>query len=103
MSLEEIINEDRRLVILQLLEQAQDFVLNEAVLERALAHVGVLPAGRDIVRGHLAWLEQNSLLTLDRLPLDGGRQLWVAHGTKLGTEVAKGRPFPGVARPSAPG
>ena len=101
MSLREIMDADRRLVVLRLLEEAQGYALNEAVLEKSLAHVGVLATGRDIVRGHLAWLDQQGLVTIERLALDGAaKDLWVAHATKLGTEVAKGRPWPGVARPS---
>lgn len=102
MSLNQIIDEDRRLVILRLLEQAEQYSLNEALIEKSLARVGVLAQGRDIVRGHLNWLEQNGLVRVEQLPLDGGKQLWVAHATKLGTEVAKGRTWPGVARPSPP-
>ncbi len=104
MSLREIMDADRRLVILCLLEEAQGYSLNEAVLEKSLAHVGVLHVGRDIVRAYLGWLEQHGLVRVEKLSLDGpGKELWVAHATKLGTEVAKGRPWPGIARPSAPG
>jgi hypothetical protein len=99
-SLREIIDEDRRLVILRLLEEADGYSLNEELIEKSLARIGVLAQGRDIVRGHLAWLDQQRLVTLDRLPMGGGaRELWVAKATKLGTEVAGGRPWPGVARP----
>lgn len=100
MSLRDIFDADRRLVILRLLEEAQGYSLNEAVLEKSLAAVGVLAMGRDVVRGQLAWLEQQGLVTIEKLSLDRGGDLWVARATKLGTEVAGGRPWPGVARPS---
>lgn len=103
MSLRGIIDEDRRLVILRTLNEADHYRLNESLLERVLATVGVMPAGRDVLRGHLSWLEQNGLVTVEKITVEHGEQLWIATATRAGTEVARGRPYPGVARPSAPG
>jgi len=56
-------------------------------------------AGRDDVRALLAWLERQQLIVVERL--SGGTaqpgEMWVATATRAGTEVAKGRSFPGVA------
>ena len=98
-----LLAEDRRLVILRSLLEADHYKLNESLIERLLNRIGVLAYGRDQVRGLLEWLEQNELITVERLPMDSGRELWVATATKLGTEVAQGRRYPGVSRPSAPG
>jgi hypothetical protein len=103
MSLHQLLAEDRRLVILRSLLEADQYKLNESLIERLLNRVGVLAYGRDQVRGLLAWLEQNGLVSIERLAMESGKELWVATATKLGTEVAQGRLYPGVSRPSAPG
>jgi DNA-binding transcriptional ArsR family regulator len=102
MSLQQLLDEDRRLVILRCLEEASDYSLNENLVERMLVRLRLGVVGRDIVRAHLAWLEQHGLVTVDKLPAGAGRDLWVGTLTKTGQEVAQGRPWPGVARP-APG
>jgi hypothetical protein len=100
MSLQELMNEDRRLVILRCLSEAHDYALNETLIERLLARLRLGAVGRDLVRGHLAWLEMQGLVSLDKLEFHATKDLWVAQLTKQGQEVAQGLPWPGVARPS---
>lgn len=92
----DILAEDRRLVILLTLEQDHDYSVNDFVLKRALAQLGH-DVSRDMLRGDLAWLEDQRLIRLRKMD-DGG--IWVAIATEDGVDVAKGRPHPGVARPS---
>lgn len=100
MSLQQLLDEDRRLVILRCLSEAHDYSLNESLIERMLVRLRVGVPGRDIVRAHLAWLEQHGLVSVERMEMGGARELWVGKLTKAGQEVAQGRPWPGVARPS---
>jgi DNA-binding transcriptional ArsR family regulator len=100
MSLQQLLDEDRRLVILRCLAEAHDYSLNESLLERMLQRLRLGIVGRDIVRAHLAWLEQHGLVALDKMEVGTGRELWIGKLTKTGAEVAQGRPWPGIARPS---
>ena len=100
MSLQQLLDEDRRLVVLQCLSEANDYALNESLIERMLNTFRVGIVGRDIVRGHLTWLAQNGLVTIEHLDKAPAAVLWVGKLTKLGLEVAQGRPWPGVARPN---
>jgi DNA-binding transcriptional ArsR family regulator len=99
-SLQKLMDEDRRLVILRILSEAHDYSLNESLIERALAHFRLGVVGRDLLRAHLAWLQEHGLVKLERLDLNSEKELWVAKLTKTGQEVAQGRPWPGIARPS---
>jgi DNA-binding transcriptional ArsR family regulator len=101
MSLQQLLDEDRRLVILKCLSEAHDYALNEGLVERMLARLRLGVVGHDVLRAHLAWLEQHGLVTVEKLQ-DAGRELWIGKLTKAGLEVAQGRPWPGIARP-APG
>ena len=98
--LQKLLDEDRRLVVLRLLAEAHDYALNESILEKGLQRLRLGVVGRDIVRAHLAWLEQHGLVSVERMEMGGARELWVGKLTKTGQEVAQGRPWPGVARPS---
>lgn len=100
MSLQQLIDEDRRLVILRSLAEAHDYSLNESLIEKMLARLRLGIVGRDVLRGQITWLEQQGLVRIERLDLNSERELWVAQLTKLGGEVAGGRPWPGIARPS---
>jgi hypothetical protein len=63
--------------------------------------VGVGFTGRDQVRSTLTWLEQNGMLALEKLASGASAgELWVATLSKLGGEVARGRSWPGITRPS---
>lgn len=99
-SLQELLDEDRRLVVLRCLSEAHDYSLNESLVEKMLQRLRLGIVGRDIVRALLSWLEQHGLVKVERLEMDGGKALWVAKLTKTGLEVAQGRQWPGVARPS---
>jgi DNA-binding transcriptional ArsR family regulator len=101
-SLQQLLDEDRRLVILRCLSEAHDYALNESLIEKMLARLRLGVVGRDVVRAHLAWLETHGLVTVDKLEMGGGGTitLWVGKLTRTGLEVAQGRPWPGVARPS---
>jgi hypothetical protein len=100
MSLQRLLDEDRRLVILRILSEAHDYSLNESLIERMLAHLRLGVVGRDVLRAHLVWLETHALVALEKLDLNSTKELWVAKLTKTGQEVAQGRPWPGIARPS---
>lgn len=85
-----------RLAILRLLSEAPGYSLNASITADALGSMG-LSASRDQVRGEIAWLSEQGLVTGDELP--GG--LVVATLTERGADVASGRAsVPGVQRPS---
>ena len=91
-----LLAEDRRLTILRALEQDADYSVNDFVLKRALEQLGH-NVSRDMLRADLTWLDDQRLLRLRRLNDDA---IWVAIATEDGVDVARGRPHPGVARPS---
>ncbi len=91
-----ILAEDRRLTILKTLAEDHDYSVNDFVLKRALASLGH-DVSRDLLRSDLAWLEDQRLITLAR---PDGDKIWVAKATEDGIDVSRGRPHPGVARPS---
>jgi len=87
-----------RLSILRLLSDLPAYTANDSVLCQAVSAVG-LPSTRDQVRGHLAWMAEQRLVTL----ADSGH-LCVATLTERGGDVAAGRSIiPGVQRPSPRG
>lgn len=89
-----IVAENRRLEILRALEQDADYSLNDALILQVLAMVGLAASG-DLIRTDLAWLEEQGLVTLERLP-----GLLVVKATQRGVDAAKGLArVPGVARP----
>lgn len=93
------LTEDRRLVILRLLETAPGYRLNESVIETALEGVGHT-VSRDTVRGDLAWLGEQGLITVETV----AERIMVATITKRGEDVAFGHAtHPGVKRPSPKG
>jgi hypothetical protein len=96
-SFADLLAEDRRLVILRCLDGADYHVLNEHVLQTALAHLGH-QVGRDVLRADLSWLEAH-LLVKAEVVADGA--LWLAHLRNAGEEVARGRTHPGIKRPAA--
>lgn len=94
----ELLTEERRLVILRVLDSAGPS--NDSVLTTGVAHVGV-PSSRDQVRTAMRWLEEQGLLTIEAL--DDGRVLKAAI-TERGLDVAAGRArVPGVKRPTPRG
>ena len=90
--------EDRRLVLLKLLEEAPGYTGNEYLLHTTLAQFGHA-VSRDLVRTDLAWLAEQGLVSVDL----GIPSLQVVTLTERGLDAANGRAaVPGVKRP-APG
>lgn len=90
----------RRRDILRLLDQAPGYAANEQMLRNLLHGVFGYTTARDVVRGDLAWLQQQALLRVEALrPGDG--ELWLAHVLEAGRDVVAGRSWPGIARPEA--
>lgn len=94
MSYAELLNANRRLVILRILADSTDFSCNEHLLvslmqelRLTISHVGL--------RTELAWLEEQRLVTSQEV---GGVN--IATLTERGGDVAAGRErVPGVKRP----
>lgn len=95
MSLAQVMAEDRRLVILRVLSEAR-FAANESVLRKSLGAFGH-QVGSDVVRADLAFLQEHQLVRVEVLHVSSG-DLWLAHLTEAGNDVAEGRAHPGVAR-----
>lgn len=97
MSYAEIIEADRRLVILKVLEDGATYACNEHLLRSLVGSFGhVVPADR--LRTDLAWLAEQGLIDVREI---GGVQ--IATLTQRGLDVAQGRAHvPGIKRP-APG
>lgn len=94
MSFEQHLREDRRLVILQLLSQANGYDLSATILKTALQSFGHRPS-TDQLNGELAWLEEQGLVTTTQ----AGSTV-VAKLTARGEDAAKGSAsVPGVKRP----
>lgn len=90
----EMLAEDRRLVILRLLESSGGYRANEYLLQTALPSFGH-DVSQDRLRADLAWLAEQSLVQLDD---QSGVQ--VATATQRGVDVALGHArVPGVKRP----
>jgi len=86
--------EDRRLVILRLLERSAGYEANETVIAMALHDHGDA-CSFDQVRIDFAWLKDAGLLTIEETA-----GLQIAHLTNRGAETAMGIvTTPGVSRP----
>lgn len=95
MSLSQIQAEDRRKIILSILEKS-DYHAGELVLKQVVESFGHRPS-REQLRGDLIFLETNTLIRIERIPGESG-EFWVAHLLADGRDVARGRSYPGVAR-----
>lgn len=85
--------EDRRLVILRLLEESNDYQANQFILHQALAPMGHA-VSHDTLEGDLEWLREQRLITLDQ-----PGEVKIARLTNRGADVARGRAnYPGVKR-----
>lgn len=94
MSYRDRIDEDRRLVILRLLEQSQGYECNSSVLQMALTEYGH-SVSRDLLHTDLSWLVEQGLTTVREIAT-----LKVAMLTARGADVATGRTHvPGVKKP----
>lgn len=88
--------EDRRLVLLRLLADLPGYKANSTVLTIGMDGFGHT-VSRDFVRGQLAWLDEQGLISLDDLG-----PVLLATLTERGLDVARGTAVvPGVARPGA--
>ena len=93
MSYAQIVTEDIRRKVLELLEQDPDFAQNEGIIQRALALIGH-DISSDSLRTNLSWLAEQGLLVIEDV---SGVQ--VAKLTRRGEDVALNRIVsPGVAR-----
>lgn len=97
-SLAESFAKDRRLVILRLLSEQDNYSLSAPLITSAATQLRhcVYP---DIVEADIVLLDQHGLVKREELEV-GGKKLTIATLTKLGRDVAGGRPHPMVARPS---
>jgi DNA-binding transcriptional ArsR family regulator len=85
---------DVRLCILRILEEDSGYDLNEHVLSISVATFGH-SLSRDYLRGELAWLAEQGLVTVTDVS-----GVHVARLTARGADAALGRArIPGVARP----
>lgn len=90
--------EDRRLVLLRLLDEEPGYRANSSNLHAGLYALGVA-ASRDDVATDLAWLRDQSLIHLESVPEVPG--LTVASIAARGQDVVRGQAqVPGVSRPS---
>lgn len=89
------LREERRLVILRLLQETSGYAANSSILASGLAHIGV-PTSRDQVHTELDWLVEQGLITQEDL----GIGVRVATLTARGGDVALGLAIvSGVKRP----
>lgn len=88
-----------RIAILRVLAAAPAWRANSSILHSATDSLG-LTATRDQIRGELAWLAEQRLVTT----VDHAGGLVVATLTERGVDVAEGRTVvPGVQRPTPKG
>jgi hypothetical protein len=90
----ETMAENRRLIILRALDEA-GFAANETVLKTVCQTFGHHPT-KDLIRADIAFLAEHGLVRLEKIAAQAG-ELWIAHLTTPGQEVAQGRVHPGVA------
>jgi len=90
------LREDRRLVLLRLLQEQPGYRTNTSILHAGLHHLGVA-SSRDDVRTDLAWLQEQGLVALS----EAVPGVLVATLTARGSDVVSGQTLvPGVSRPS---
>ncbi|MDX1301204.1 ArsR family transcriptional regulator [Photobacterium sp.] len=85
MAISQIIVEHQRLVILRLLSEVPGYDLNESILQDGLDRYG-LDISRDALRAQLEWLQELSLVALEKLGTT-----YVATLTVRGGDIAVGR------------
>ncbi len=90
------IREERRLMILCLLQDVAGYAANSSILTIGLSHMGV-PASRDQVHTELDWLAEQGLVIQNDL----GNGVRIATLTPRGADVAQGLAIvSGVKRPT---
>lgn len=91
----DVVNEDRRLVLLRALECVSGYETNDSMLTTIVRQFGHV-VSRDQVLTDLTWLKEQGLVTIEEI---AGVQ--IATLTQRGLEVAQGIIVtPGVKRPS---
>lgn len=96
MSFKDLLKADQRLVILRSLEEMPAYEANESILDTCLESYGH-NITRDVVRTHLAWLEEQGLISIREMS-----ECQIAKLTGRGQDVATGQAIvPGVKRPRA--
>jgi len=94
MSLEDIMQSDRRLLILRALNAANGYALRDSVLQRAI-ETSAAAVSLDRLRTDLDWLAEQNLLAVQRADAH-----WMASITDRGMDIATGRAsVNGVDRP----
>lgn len=89
----QLVNEDIRLTILQVLEGDVDYAHNARIIQAALSQLGH-NVSTDKLAAELDWLAEQNLVTINAEPV------LVAKLTNRGEDVALGRArITGVARP----
>lgn len=106
-SFAERLAQDRRAFILDALNEATGYQLNDLTLKSVLLGIGHR-VSRAAVRTDLEWLERRKLVRVEKLPVedadadrrtgDDGPTVWLATLTERGQDVVAGEQFPGVAR-----
>jgi len=95
-TLDDLMREDRRLVILRTLAEDVDYRLNTSILHGVVDRFGH-GVSRDVIEGDVAWLTENGLVTAETL---GDGRVTVVTLTGRGLDVAQGHArHPGVKRP----
>lgn len=98
MGFAELVQSDIRLVILRALAQDLGYSHNDSILHAALGMYGH-KCSRDTVRTELTWLEEQRLITIDKIG-----ETYVATITERGVDVAEGAAtVPGIKRPGPKG
>lgn len=94
MAMENILQHDRRLVILRSLNEMGGYEANESIINQCLEAYGH-NVSRDTVRSELAWLAEQSLVSVRDVA-----GYMVAKLTARGADVATGKAtVPGVKKP----
>lgn len=94
MSLKEMLQADRRLVTLRVLNESAGYTANESIIDSALDTFGHM-VSRDVVKNELNWLEEQGLIELENV-----YNTKVAKLTQRGIDVAQGQAVvEGVKRP----
>lgn len=90
----QLLTENARLAILQILEQDADYSHNQDILQMILQSLGH-GLSVDRIRTELRWLEDQGLITVDSVS-----GLLVAKLNQRGLDISKGRgKVDGIARP----
>lgn len=97
-SLAEDFAKDRRLVILRLLSEVDGYSLSASMLTKAVSRLRHAVYD-DTIAADLVFLEQHGLVSREEEKV-GLKALVFATLTRLGLDVANGRPHPMVDRPS---